>query len=229
MVVVAQLGRAPDCGSGGRRFETGLPPKLKGLVLARPYFCSDQILLTCIMKWIFILSVFMFISCNKGKNNPESCNGKSTRREVKLATDSLNNLISYSPIDIGVKEIGELEVPEVSKEDGRQEVERRVYRITAEVHKLSKHRDGDWKVKLTDGEDHYINCENPNPGCEYAKSSPNYDSFKNVRDWIDKNKDELVGKVVTITGIAFIDIDHKYPRNAAENELELHPILKIEY
>ena len=28
MVVVAQLVRAPDCGSGGRRFETGLPPKI---------------------------------------------------------------------------------------------------------------------------------------------------------------------------------------------------------
>ena len=26
MVVVAQLVRAPDCGSGGRRFETDLPP-----------------------------------------------------------------------------------------------------------------------------------------------------------------------------------------------------------
>ncbi len=29
MVVVAQLVRAPDCGSGGRRFETDLPPKSK--------------------------------------------------------------------------------------------------------------------------------------------------------------------------------------------------------
>ena len=28
MVVVAQLVRAPDCGSGGRRFEPGLPPKI---------------------------------------------------------------------------------------------------------------------------------------------------------------------------------------------------------
>ena len=27
MVVVAQLVRVPDCGSGGRRFEPGLPPK----------------------------------------------------------------------------------------------------------------------------------------------------------------------------------------------------------
>ena len=27
MVVVAQLVRAPDCGSGGRRFEPDLPPQ----------------------------------------------------------------------------------------------------------------------------------------------------------------------------------------------------------
>ena len=30
MVVVAQLVRAPDCGSGGRGFESHLPPKKKG-------------------------------------------------------------------------------------------------------------------------------------------------------------------------------------------------------
>ena len=29
MVVVAQLVRAPDCGSGSRRFEPDLPPKQK--------------------------------------------------------------------------------------------------------------------------------------------------------------------------------------------------------
>ena len=39
MVVVAQLVRAPDCGSGGRRFEPGLPPKIKGLFF-RPFFVS---------------------------------------------------------------------------------------------------------------------------------------------------------------------------------------------
>ena len=33
MVVVAQLVRVPDCGSGGRRFETGLPPNKKALHL----------------------------------------------------------------------------------------------------------------------------------------------------------------------------------------------------
>ena len=29
LVVVAQLVRAPDCGSGGRRFETDLPPLIR--------------------------------------------------------------------------------------------------------------------------------------------------------------------------------------------------------
>ena len=28
MVVVVQLVRTPDCGSGGRRFESGLPPTM---------------------------------------------------------------------------------------------------------------------------------------------------------------------------------------------------------
>ena len=39
MVVVAQLVRAPDCGSGGRRFETDLPPHIeKGLQECSPFF-----------------------------------------------------------------------------------------------------------------------------------------------------------------------------------------------
>ena len=38
MVVVAQLVRALDCGSRGRRFETGLPPSKKGLLCATLFF-----------------------------------------------------------------------------------------------------------------------------------------------------------------------------------------------
>ncbi len=42
MVVVAQLVRAPDCGSGGRRFETDLPPlNNKGLQKCSPFFCKN--------------------------------------------------------------------------------------------------------------------------------------------------------------------------------------------
>jgi hypothetical protein len=40
MVVVAQLVRAPDCGSGGRRFEPGLPPEIP-IQFASGFFNSD--------------------------------------------------------------------------------------------------------------------------------------------------------------------------------------------
>ena len=49
MVVVAQLVRAPDCGSGGRRFETALPPKSKpsrywGFFCCSNYWMSSDII-----------------------------------------------------------------------------------------------------------------------------------------------------------------------------------------
>ena len=37
MVVVAQSVRAPDCGSGGRRFEPGLPPETLDSI--RGFYC----------------------------------------------------------------------------------------------------------------------------------------------------------------------------------------------
>ena len=38
MVVVVQLVRTPDCGSGGRGFESHLSPKDKGFACAKPFF-----------------------------------------------------------------------------------------------------------------------------------------------------------------------------------------------
>ena len=42
MVVVAQLVRAPDCGSGGRRFEPGLPPFFKLLEKSGSFFMQKN-------------------------------------------------------------------------------------------------------------------------------------------------------------------------------------------
>ena len=41
MVVVVQLVRTPDCGSGGRRFESGLPPRIKAVAKATAFFSSQ--------------------------------------------------------------------------------------------------------------------------------------------------------------------------------------------
>lgn len=177
----------------------------------------------------FLVLGILISSCLKGKNNPKSCNGKTTRRDVKICVDSSAMEIDTIPILISVDSIGGLLVPEVDKNSERQDVEKKVYTITAQVHKISKHWDGDWKVKLTSGNDTYINCESPNPGCEFIPTSRFLSKIITAREWIEAHQDEIVGKTVTITGVGFIDIDHKYPRNAAENEMELHPILEINY
>ena len=178
---------------------------------------------------LLFLGICGLLSCKKGRNNPKSCNGTNTRREIKIVTDPLSDEIDVRPIITSVDSIGSIVVPEATKNTPRQEIEKKVFSITATVHKLSKHRDGDWKVKLTDGNDKYINCESPNLGCEYISGSIFLSEMEAVRDWIEVNKDDLVGKTVTITGVGFIDIDHKFPRNAADNEMELHPILDIHF
>ena len=176
---------------------------------------------------LFLSFISLVYSCKK--NDPESCNGKNTRREIKLGIDAEASQIDLNPISISVEQIGNLSVGEVNSDSDRQGAEKKVYTITAKVHKLSKHRDGDWKVKLTNGDDKFVNCESPNPGCEFVGTSVFVSNITTVRQWIEANKDDLVGETVTITGVAFIDVDHKYPRNAAENEIELHPILEIHF
>lgn len=166
-------------------------------------------------------------SCKKNKS--DSCNGESVRRDIKIVIDDDATDIDLVPIISTVTEIGELSVGEVDKNSDRQDVEKKVFTVTATVHKFSRHRDGDWKVKLTEGDEKYLNCESPNPGCEYATESVFIDEYVTVREWLEENKDDLVGKTVTITGVGFIDVDHKYPRNAADNEMELHPILDIHF
>lgn len=168
------------------------------------------------------------LSCGKNKTD-DSCNGESTRRNIKIAIDDDAFSIDTIPIITTVDSIGAISVVEADKETIRQDIEKKVFSITATVHKVSDHRDGDLKVKLTNGNDKYINCESPNPDCEYINNSRFFKQIQTTHKWIEDHYDELEGKTVTITGVAFIDIDHKYPRNAAENELELHPIIDIHY
>lgn len=63
----------------------------------------------------------------------------------------------------------------------------------------------------------------------YIESFAFFNRMERTRNWIEPRYGELAGKTVTITGVGFIDIDHRYPRNAAKNEMELHPILDISF
>jgi hypothetical protein len=168
-------------------------------------------------------------SCKKGKNNESSCNGSSTRRDVKLVIDPAAMEIDTIPIVATIDSLGSLDLPEADSDMERQEIEKHIFTVTGLVEKVSKHRDGDFKIKLMDEDENFLNCESPNIGCEYIGPSPYIEKFKVVREFIEANKDDLEGETLTITGVAFIDLDHKYPRNAAPNEIELHPILNVSF
>jgi len=177
---------------------------------------------------VLLLSVG-FISCKKGKNNESSCNGSSTRRDVKLVIDQAALEIDTIPIIATIDSLGSLDLPEAKSDMERQEIEKHIFTVTGLVEKVSKHRDGDFKIKLMDEDENFLNCESPNIGCEYIGPSLFIDKFKTAREFIEAHKDDLEGETLTITGVAFIDLDHKYPRNAAPNEIELHPILDISF
>jgi hypothetical protein len=53
--------------------------------------------------------------------------------------------------------------------------------------------------------------------------------MERARNWIEPRYGELKGKTFTIIGVGFVDIDQRYPRNAAKNEMELHPILDMSF
>lgn len=172
---------------------------------------------------LLLLFPLLFFSCKKGKHNEEACNG-DTRREVKLLTDVLAASLDTTAETISLAQIGDLPVPEVKSETGRQTVELKVYTVRATVDKVKVERDGDYHIRLKDG-DNYLITECPNPGCVYAEGSPYVNVFRQVREFIEAN--DLEGKEVSITGVAFVDIDHHYKRKQAKNNIELHPILRI--
>lgn len=179
---------------------------------------------------IIIFFSFAFInSCKKGKNNPDACNGSSTRRDIKLCVDQYSNLIDTNRIVIDIATIGSIDVIEVNSETPRQDIEKKVYQVTGIVDKVKRYRDGDYHIRIKDQNDNYLICESPNYGCSFAEDSPYVNIFKLISVSIEKEKDSLLGKEITITGVAFIDLNHHYKRKQAKNNIELHPILDIKF
>jgi hypothetical protein len=64
---------------------------------------------------------------------------------------------------------------------------------------------------------------------KYIDSFAVSNRMERARNWIEPRYGELKGKTFTIIGVGFVDIDQRYPRNAAKNEMELHPILDMSF
>lgn len=140
--------------------------------------------------------------------------------------DDLASEVDTNAIVTTIEAMGKLEVPEVKSETPRQEVEKQVYTVTGTVNKLKRYRDGDYHLRLEDEDGNYLITEVPNPDCKYAVDSEFANTYEELVTYIEANVSE--GQTITVTGVSFVDIDHKYKRKQAENNIELHPILKIE-
>lgn len=165
------------------------------------------------------------MSCKKGKNNSEACNG-DTRRDVKLMNDVLAANVDTASVFTTIEDLGALDVPEVKSETERQAVEMKVYTVRCTVEEVDRKRDGDYHILLKSG-DKYLIAEVPNPECDYASVSPFVNQFTAALDFVESN--DLEGREVEITGVAFVDIDHHYSRKQADNNIELHPVLRIRF
>lgn len=141
-------------------------------------------------------------------------------------TDAEANQIDTAVTETTIEALGELDVPEVKKETTRQPVEMKVYRVYCLVDKVKRERDGDFHIRLKSG-DNYLIAESVNPECDYAADSPFLAQYRTVREFINSN--DLEGKYVYVTGVAFVDIDHGYKRKQAKNNIELHPVLDIHF
>ncbi len=65
MEIVAQLVRAPDCGSGGRGFETRLSPQVLKVDENRPFFLSFLCILESNIIYFEISACYInYIVCN---------------------------------------------------------------------------------------------------------------------------------------------------------------------
>jgi hypothetical protein len=101
-----------------------------------------------------------------------------------------------------------------------------VYTVRCVVEEVDRKRDGDYHILLKSG-DKYLIAEVPNPECDYAAGSAYVSQFRTSLEFVESN--DLEGKEVEITGVAFVDIDHHYGRKQADNNIELHPVLRIRF
>ncbi len=180
--------------------------------------------IVCLTIGIFYCFSFLS-SCKKGKNNSEACNGDA-RREVKLMTDERTALVDTTPVFTTIEELNALDVPDVKSETDRQDMELKTYTVIGTVVEVDRKSDGDYHILLKSG-DKYLITEVPNPDCDHAEGSAYNAIYAELVAFIEEN--DLEGKEIEVTGVAFVDIDHHYSRKQADNNIELHPILRIRF
>lgn len=159
--------------------------------------------------------------------------GGTERWNVKVLADAAASTVNLTPINTTVNNLVNLTTPTPSTTMPRQPgLEDKTYTFTCTVTVKKAETDNDYHLVLSDGT-HTLIGEIPDPVCSVAASSnfvPQYTAARNFVDtYIGSGSYSSVNIApVQVYGVAFVDPPHGQT-GAAPNNLEIHPILKINF
>jgi hypothetical protein len=163
------------------------------------------------------------------------------RWRIKTIFDNDAKRINFVPRHISISELVSFAAPEVLS-DERSDAEKQVYSVEAVLlgwkQETGQHGDRDFHLVLADPNEvtRTMIAEVPSGECQGACSSVQAQHYAEVRQMLTAQLAEPQAHfrrftpawVVRVEGVGFFDIFHGQI-GVAENCMELHPILKVEF
>jgi hypothetical protein len=192
-----------------------------------------RIFLTLLLLLKFSLSILaqeMSFSNNDEEKHP-LCGGVE-RWDVKVLTDPQANLVNLVPRHTTIDSL--INIPTTPDPNaGRVEgIEFQTYVLNCNIIIKKNEDDNDYHLVLKSGTVTLVG-EVPDPVCATAASSSHVNEYIAARNWVNSYigiypNSNVVLAPVEITGVAFVDVPHGQT-GAAPNQMEIHPILKIQF
>ncbi|HWY38411.1 MAG TPA: T9SS type A sorting domain-containing protein [Bacteroidia bacterium] len=159
--------------------------------------------------------------------------GGVERWSVKVLVDAAESTINFTPISTTVNNLVNIVTPAPSTTMPRYAgVEDKTYKFVCNVTLKKSETDNDYHLVLSDGTNTMIG-EVPDPTCSAAASSAFTSQYLAARNFVDTyigpgNVSSVNIAPVEIYGVAFVDPPHGQT-GKAPNNLEIHPILSIQF
>src|SRR6185437_9618356 len=159
--------------------------------------------------------------------------GGTERWSQKVLIDAAVNTINFTPINTTVASLVNIVTPTPSSTMPRYAgVEDKTYKFSCKITIKKAETDNDYHLVLSDGT-HTLIGEIPDPACSAAAGSAYVSQYTAARNFIDTYIGSGTYSSVNIAqvdvyGVAFVDPPHGQT-GAAPNNLEIHPILKINF
>lgn len=164
------------------------------------------------------------------------------RWRIKTVFDGDASRIDFTPRHSTVTELTSLPAPNRLEEEERSSAEEHVYSVEAVLlgwkAETASHGDHDFHLVLADPNDlsRTMIAEVPSSECQGACSSLQAQKFAQVRQVLTTQLAEpeahfrrfMPAWVVRVEGVGFFDVFHGQI-GVAENCMELHPLLKVEF